>query len=101
MNAFVQRVANYIANEVLIKGLANSRIFQRFAVRTDARIQDLHKTSAETLKSVLDESTTIITSANKATAQSVLQRPRPPRGGFGGFMVAFVKEIRKDLGLGK
>jgi len=35
MNQFIQRVANYVANKVIVKGLANSRSFQKFAVRTN------------------------------------------------------------------
>ena len=78
MSQFIQRLANYIANEVLIKGLANSKTFQRFAVRTDASIKDAHKAGTETLNSALDslqqqQSRSASTAANKG-------RPQPPSG---------------------
>ncbi|KAG4377745.1 hypothetical protein AAZX31_18G183600 [Glycine max] len=38
---FVQRVLSYVVNEVVINGLANSPAFQRFAVRTSKRIEDI------------------------------------------------------------
>ena len=33
--SFVGRLANYVLNEFLVNALANSKSFQRFAVRTD------------------------------------------------------------------
>lgn len=39
--AFFQRLLNYLVNEVLVQGLANSRAFQRFAVKTDAALTEL------------------------------------------------------------
>ena len=44
--AFFQRVFNYIANELLVEGLANSRTFQRFAVRTNEFLKDASKQGA-------------------------------------------------------
>ncbi|KAK7373953.1 hypothetical protein VNO80_07375 [Phaseolus coccineus] len=38
---FVQRVVSYVVNEVVVNGLANSPAFQRFAVRTSRRIEDI------------------------------------------------------------
>ncbi|KAI7837461.1 hypothetical protein COHA_008719 [Chlorella ohadii] len=45
--AFFQRVMNYLLNEVLVNSLANSRTFQRFAIRSSAMMQDMAKKSAE------------------------------------------------------
>ena len=44
--AFFQRVISYIANEVLVEGLANSRTFQRFAVMTNEMFKEGSKTGA-------------------------------------------------------
>ncbi|EEC46442.1 predicted protein, partial [Phaeodactylum tricornutum CCAP 1055/1] len=55
MSQFIQRVANYIANEVLIKGLANSKTFQRFAIRTDHNLQNLHKTGTEHFEKAFED----------------------------------------------
>ncbi|XP_020235712.1 uncharacterized protein LOC109815405 [Cajanus cajan] len=38
---FMQRVLSYVVNEVVVNGLANNPAFQRFAVRTSKRIEDI------------------------------------------------------------
>jgi hypothetical protein len=105
MNQFVQRVANYIANEVIIKGLANSRSFQKFAVRSDSKIQELHKSGTDTFTNAFEElnkmqareSSTL--AGNNSTASNSVKSgpPIPPKRGLSGFLQAFVKEIRGDL----
>ncbi|KAL5550503.1 hypothetical protein UlMin_000679 [Ulmus minor] len=37
----MNRVLTYLVNELLVNGLANSPAFQRFAVRTSKRIEDV------------------------------------------------------------
>ena len=93
---FIQRVVNYLANEVIIKGLANSKTFQRFAVRTDATIRDVHKTGTETLNQTLEE-TLAAAATQQAKAGAAAGPPPKPLTGFPGFVSAFFKEIRKDL----
>ena len=39
-NPFVQRVANWLAQEVVVKGLAENKAFQRFALRTDHKLKE-------------------------------------------------------------
>lgn len=101
MNQFIQRIVNHVANEVIIKGLANSRTFQRFVVRTDKSLQDLHKTSTETLSSAVNEfASQQIRSTSTSAAGAAAARagpPQPPLTGFAGFVRAFIKEVRKDL----
>jgi len=94
MSQFVQRLANYLANEVLIKGLANSKVFQRWAVRTDRTLQDMQKNG-------MDQYTQAFSSMTQQQAVSKTSPPQPPLRGFSGFVSAFFREIRKDLGLGK
>jgi len=100
-NQFIQRVVNYVANEVIIKGLANSRTFQRFAVRTDKSLQDLTKASSETFQQAMNELAQQQQKQQVRLSSSQAGPPQPPLGGFVGFVSAFVKEIRKDLGMGK
>ncbi|KAM7271908.1 hypothetical protein ACFE04_031122 [Oxalis oulophora] len=38
---FIHRVLSYVVNEVVVNGLANSPAFQRFAVRTSRKMEDL------------------------------------------------------------
>ncbi|XP_009623094.1 uncharacterized protein [Nicotiana tomentosiformis] len=40
---FLHRVISYVANELIVNGLANSPAFQRFAVRSSKRMEDLSK----------------------------------------------------------
>ena len=106
-----------VPQEVLIKGLANSKTFQRFALRTDHHVQqykqkgqqhvnealdDLHKTATETMYKAQAEARAsgYAGSGGKASAAAA-GPPTPPLRGFGGFVSAFGKEIKKDLGLGR
>lgn len=97
---FVNRIANYVANEVLIKGLANSKFFQRFAVRTDKSIQDLHKAGTETLNEAYSTAAEAASQAAAGATATKGGKPQPPLTGFNGFVSAFFKEIQKDLGVG-
>jgi hypothetical protein len=106
MNQFVQRIANYVANEIIIKGLANSKTFQRFAVRTSKQYEDLQKQGTEKLTETLEElakqqtgnaATASQGGTAAAAANGVLQPPQRPLRGIPGFFVAFFKEIRKDI----
>lgn len=114
MNQFIQRVANYVANEIFIKGLANSKTFQKFAVRTDHHLRGFKEGGVEHLNSKLDElhkaATEAAFSTNSAATKSTSTSrtayhasgpPVPPKGGFQGFLEAFGKEVKKDLGIGK
>ena len=85
--------------------MANSRTFQRFALKTHTHIQDAKKIGTETLESHLDELHKV---AQQATAQystsappktSNTGPPIAPLRGFSGFLAAFAKEVRKDFGL--
>jgi len=46
----IGRIAQWIANELIVKGLSKSPAFQRFAVRTHETTQQLAKKAAETTK---------------------------------------------------
>jgi hypothetical protein len=112
MNQFIQRVANYVANEVIIKGLANSRTFQKFAVRTNKQYEELQKKGTEQITQTLEELAKQQQMGDKAAAAagggrtasaaaskgpSTLQPPQRPLRGIPGFFLAFAKEIRKDI----
>lgn len=89
---FIQRLVNYLANEVLIKGLANSKTFQKFAVRTDASLREVHKAGTETLEQAVRSAASSGTSTGAAAGP-----PVPPLRGFPGFASAFWKELRRDF----
>ena len=95
-NQFFQRVANYVANEIIVKGLANSKTFQRFAVRTNKQYQDLTKQGAEQVNKTLNDIAKQQAGA-EASSASTKGPPTPPLTGIPGFFVAFAKEIKKDF----
>ena len=102
MNQFVQRVANYVANEIIIKGLAHSKTFQKFAVRTNKQYEDITKQSADQLaKSMEDlaaqQAGSKAAAASAAGSKALLEPPKPPLRGIPGFFVAFFKEVKKDV----
>ena len=126
MNQFIQRIANYVANEILIKGLSNSKTFQRFAVRTDAHLRSLKHQGEEGFQSKLDDLHKAATKAayseqnafhNATGARSGMNSsggyhtssrggggegpPVPPKKGLGGFVEALGKVIARDLGIRK
>mmetsp|Transcript_120064 Transcript_120064/g.346845 ORF Transcript_120064/g.346845 Transcript_120064/m.346845 type:complete len:110 (-) Transcript_120064:126-455(-) len=104
-NQFFQRVANYVANEIIIKGLANSRTFQRLAVRTNKQYEDFTKQGADQLNQTLEELAKkqagevrhASTAASAAVSSTITGPPKPPLRGIPGFFVAFFKEIRRDV----
>ncbi|KAB5552183.1 hypothetical protein DKX38_009494 [Salix brachista] len=44
---FMHRVLSYFVNELVVNGLANSPAFQRFAVKTSRRIDDISNLAAK------------------------------------------------------
>ena len=111
--AFITRVVNYVANEIIVKGLSNSRTFQKFAVRTNKQYEELNKHGTDKISKTLEEivlkqqaaaaaegsGTTAAAGAatNAAKNSTLLQPPQRPLRGIPGFFVAFGKEVRKDI----
>ena len=46
MSGLFGRIFGYVFNELLVNGLANSRTFQAFAVRTDKALREAQTTGA-------------------------------------------------------
>lgn len=79
-------------------------------MRTDAQLRNIREGGVESLNSKIDEihkaateaaySTSVKSSFSKSTYHTS-GPPIPPKGGLSGFVEAFGKEIRKDLGIGK
>ncbi|KAG2690892.1 hypothetical protein I3760_09G211100 [Carya illinoinensis] len=44
---FMHRVMSYLVNELVVNSLANSPAFQRFAVRTSQRIEEVSSKAAQ------------------------------------------------------
>ncbi|KZV49656.1 hypothetical protein F511_29041 [Dorcoceras hygrometricum] len=52
---FIHRVISYVANELIVNGLANSPGFQRFAVRTSKKMEELSELAAQTKKELAEQ----------------------------------------------
>lgn len=95
--------------EIFIKGLANSKTFQKFAVHTDRHITKIKKEGMETLNTHVDElhkqatkaafSTSSNSSGGTSSKGSTLMPPTKPLSGISGFFSALGKVIRRDLGI--
>lgn len=102
MNQFIARVVNHVVNEVLIEGLAKSRTFQRFAVRTDAALKDVQNAGTGKLGSAFENvAGQQVRGSSTVAGGTAAGPPRKPLTGFPGFASAFIKEIRKDFGMGR
>ncbi|KAF5191667.1 hypothetical protein FRX31_018744 [Thalictrum thalictroides] len=44
----ISRAISYAVNEVIVQGLANNHSFQRFAVRTSKKLEDVAQMAAKT-----------------------------------------------------
>lgn len=49
---FYGRIVQWLANEVIVKGLSNNPAFQRFALRTSQQAKELSKSAAEAAKNM-------------------------------------------------
>ncbi|XP_073149785.1 uncharacterized protein [Henckelia pumila] len=52
---FVHRVISYVANELIVNGLANNLSFQRFAVRTSRRVEEFSDIAAQKKKELAEQ----------------------------------------------
>jgi hypothetical protein len=88
MSGFFGQIFRYLANEVVVEQLAKSPTFQRFALRTDARMQAAQKKSEELLKSV----------GTKGEEYIAKQKGGAPESEFGKFWKEFTEEIQSTAG---
>ncbi|KAF8397265.1 hypothetical protein HHK36_016175 [Tetracentron sinense] len=52
---FMNRVISYLVNEIVVNGLANSPAFQRFAVRTSKRIEDVSNLAVQKRRELAEQ----------------------------------------------
>ncbi|PKI39548.1 uncharacterized protein LOC116195512 [Punica granatum] len=52
---FMGRVMQYLVNELVVNGLANSPAFQRFAVRTSKRMEEVANIAAQKKKEIAEK----------------------------------------------
>lgn len=82
MSQFFFRVANYLANELIVKGLANNKSFQRFALRTSENMKKIQTDGLKNGDKVVEEMTATV--SKKA-------------GMAGRFLDALRAEVKKDI----
>ncbi|XP_057947797.1 uncharacterized protein LOC131143484 isoform X1 [Malania oleifera] len=52
---FMHRVMSYLVNELLVNSLANSPAFQRFAVRTSMKIEDISTMAVQKRREIAEQ----------------------------------------------
>mmetsp|Transcript_1435 Transcript_1435/g.2855 ORF Transcript_1435/g.2855 Transcript_1435/m.2855 type:complete len:96 (-) Transcript_1435:207-494(-) len=88
MAQFIQRVATWLANEVVVKGLAENRQFQQFAVRTQSKLDNLKK------EGVTKATEGIKNAEGVKNAQGIIERSLADANKFGSMLA---DEVKKDL----
>ena len=74
MSGLFGRVAQYLMNEVVVKQLANSRIFQSFAMRTHKGVESIKKgavSSQEQMQNNAKNATSSLAQFSKALKEEV------------------------------
>lgn len=82
--------------EVIVKGLAESRTFQRMALKTHVTVEEAKAKGAQHMESTMEELSKI-TADTYTTTSTQTGPPQPPLRGIPGFFAAFAKEVRKDF----
>ena len=73
--SFVNRLFSYVFDELMVNALANSRTFQRFAVRSDAFVKDAAKgETMEAAKRAAEEASRRAEAAAKRAAEEASRR---------------------------
>ena len=94
MAQFLFKFLDYVASDVIVKRLANSKTFQRFALHTDNMVQ---KQSSKGEK-IMD---TVSRHAESVAANPDILRQRIPQmhknTKFEKYMKAFSDEVKKDF----
>lgn len=84
------------SQEFIVKGLAESRTFQRMALRTHNTIQETKKAGTQHVEATMEELAKMTSDSTTASATNK-GPPQPPLRGVPGFFAAFAKEVRKDI----
>lgn len=85
MASFVNRLVNYVVNELAVNALANSKTFQRFAVRSDALMREATReaTSGEAAALVKSAAERAKRAAEDAAKEFMKQQKSGGTGGGG------------------
>ncbi len=94
MSGLFGKLFSYFANEVIVRNLAQSKSFQRLALKIDTFMHTKKKAITEVGETVIKTGTEAI----KAKAAAAATGESSAGGvGFGKFVIAFRDEIMQDL----
>lgn len=80
--SFVNRLFSYVFNELMVNALANSKTFQRFAVRSDAMMKEA--ASGDTMKMMKEGQEYAKRSAEEVRRSVFEEMSGRGKGGVGG-----------------
>lgn len=92
MAQFLFKFLDYVASDIIVKRLANSKAFQRFALHTDNMVQK------QTIKGEKLMETVSKTAENVAANPHLIKQkiPKIQTSKFDKYMKAFSEEVKKD-----
>ncbi len=90
---FIVKMIDWVVTEVVVKKLAHSKTFQRFAVKTDAMI----KNHSETINNKSEELIQHVSKKGEEIVTKSAQKSLPIYGNVGRFFRILKEEIAKDF----
>mmetsp|Transcript_24830 Transcript_24830/g.42035 ORF Transcript_24830/g.42035 Transcript_24830/m.42035 type:complete len:99 (+) Transcript_24830:79-375(+) len=93
MAQFLFRFLDYIASDIIVKRLANSKTFQRFALHTDKMVQNQATKGEKIMESVSKKAEEVAANPN-LIKESV---PKIENSKINRYMKAFADEVKKDM----
>ena len=93
MAQFLFKFLDYVASDIIVKRLANSKTFQRFALHTDNIVQKQSIKGEQIMQSVSK------TAGEVASNPEILKQkvPKIQNTKFDKYMKAFAEEVKKDF----
>jgi hypothetical protein len=94
MAQFLFKFLDYIASDIIVKRLANSKTFQRFALHTDKMVQN-QATKGEQIMETVSKKAEEVAANPHLIKQKI---PKMENSRINKYMRAFADEVKKDLG---
>ena len=95
MAQFLFRFLDYIASDIIVKRLANSKTFQKFALRTDNMIQKQATKGEQIIQTVSKTAEEV--AANPKVIKDNIPKMNVKNSKIEKYMKAFADEVKKDI----